>query len=273
MKKFLFLAMATLPLVFISCSKDNEIPENTENTENPDEELIIKELPKIDNISLDYHPSNQIVNLPRDVESEGASISLKYDSYWITQLKLDKNTISFNALENTENEAGHRFDTIFISNQGINIGFVCVSQARKPISPTRLVWAVSSAMYKNKALCNSDMTGQEITKAIYNLEKTTNGQDSYKNYPAFAYCIEMNHDPENNMEWHLPSLNEMRKYVNGQSYKGTPFDKHNYWWSATENTLRGDAFNLYSQSAVSRGSVSKSGDWWVMAFKNGKMIE
>ena len=91
MKKFLFLAMATLPLVFISCSKDNEIPENTENTENPDEELIIKELPKIDNISLDYHPSNQIVNLPRDVESEGASISLKYDSYWITQLKLDKN--------------------------------------------------------------------------------------------------------------------------------------------------------------------------------------
>ncbi len=35
--------------------------------------------------------------------------------------------------------------------------------------------------------------------------ETTNGNDSYRNYPAFAFCIVMNHDPENNMEWYLPS--------------------------------------------------------------------
>lgn len=83
------------------------------------------------------------------------------------------------------------------------------------------------------------------------------GKDSYKNYPAFAYCIEMNHDPENNMEWHLPSLHEMGKYANGQSYEGTPFDKHNYWWSASENSLNGNAFSLYAGSTASRGAESK----------------
>lgn len=128
-------------------------------------------------------------------------------------------------------------------------------------------------MYRDKALCGHGMSGIEITKAIYNLEKTTNGKDSYKNYPAFVYCIEMNHDPENNMEWHLPSFDEMMACRKGQSYIGTPLEQHNYWWTATENSIRGDAFNLYSKSIVSRSSVSKSGDWWVMVFRNGYMEE
>ena len=275
MKKILFLVITALSFGVVSCSEDDITSENEEITDdgNTDEEVEIKELPKMDNVSLDYHPSEQIINLPRDVESEGASISLKYDSYWITQLELKGDAISFKALENTENETGHRFDTIFISNQGVNIGSICVSQARRPISPTRLVWAVSSAIYRNKALGDLSWSGQEMTKAIYNLEKTTNGKDSYKNYPAFAYCIEMNHDPENNMEWHLPSFYEMREYANGQSYEGTPFDKHNYWWSASENDLNGNAFSLYAGSTASRGAESKGKDWWVMAFRNGEMCE
>ena len=158
--------------------------------------------------------------MPRDIESEGCIINLKDNSYWITKLKLSGKTISFNVLENSEIETGHRFDTIVISYKNERIGAICVTQARKPISTKRLVWALSNAMYRNKALCNSGMSGLEVTKAIYNLSKTTNGKDSYKNYPAFAYCIEMNHDPENNMEWHLPSENEIRAYAKGQWCEG-----------------------------------------------------
>lgn len=265
MKKVLFMLPVLAALfVLVSCSNDD----------NDIEEQSIQNLPSIDNVSLNYHASEQEIVLPMEVESVGAEISLRDNSYWISQLQLSGDIITFKVLENQDTEAGHRYDTIVISAKNKIIGTVCVSQARKPITGKRLVWAVSDAMYRNKALCTSDMSGMEITKAIYNLEKTTNGKDSYKNYPAFAYCIEMNHDPERNMEWHLPSLYEMKAYMKGQSYIGTPFDQHNYWWSATENTLTGDdAFNLYSQSAVSRGAVSKGGAWWVMAFRNGKMEE
>lgn len=263
MKK-IFLPLFVLTICFASCSKED----GNSTTEQ------IKPLPQLDNISLNYHNSEQTVELTRDIEKEKATLTLKDDSYWISKLKLNGNKITFTALENQDVEVGHRYDTILISIDDTRIGSICVTQARKPISPERLVWATSEALYRNKALCESGMSGLEITKAIYNLEKTTNGQDSYKNYPAFAYCIEMNHDPENSMEWHLPSMKEMEAYMKGQSYIGTPFDQHNYWWSATENTLTGDdAFNLYSQSAVSRGAVSKGGDWWVMAFRNGKMEE
>ena len=263
MKK-IFLPLFALTICLASCSKED----GNLTTEQ------IKPLPQLDNISLNYHNSDQEIELTRDIEKEGAILTVKDDSYWISKLKLNGNKITFTALENQDIEVGHRFDTILISINDVRIGSICVSQARKPISGKRLVWAVSDAMYRNKALCTSDMSGMEITKAIYNLEKTTNGKDSYKNYPAFAYCIEMNHDPKRNMEWHLPSLYEMKAYMKGQSYIGTPFDQHNYWWSATENTLTGDdAFNLYSQSAVSRGAVSKGGAWWVMAFRNGKMEE
>ena len=179
MKKVLFL-MAILSVVLTSCSSDDG-----------EEDVKIQKLPQIDNISLNYHTSEEIVSLPRDIESEGCIISLKDNSYWITQLKLSGKTISFNILENSDIETGHRFDTIVVSYKNERIGNICVTQARQPISTKRLVWAISSAMYRNKALCNSDMSGLEVTKAIYNLSKTTNGKDSYKNYPAFAYCIEM----------------------------------------------------------------------------------
>lgn len=257
-----YLVISALCLIFIGCSD--------KNANSP---LDAKLLPKMDNVSLNNHSSFQEVKLARDVDSEGAVVSLKYDSPWIRDLQLKGNIISFNCLENTDIETGHRFDTIIISVQNKRIGTICVTQARKPISSKELQWATIDALYRNKALCNSDMSGKQVTMAIYSLSKTTNGKDSYKNYPAFAYCIEMNHDPENNMEWHLPSLKEMRKYINGQSFEGTPIFSHNYWWTASENDLRGDAFNLYSKSAASRGSVDKWESCWVMAFRNGEMEE
>lgn len=255
--------------IFTSCSTD----ENNQSLE-VDPPIEINPLPHIDNISLNYHNSEQTIELSRNIEEEGASLSLKDNSYWISKLKLNGNKITFTALENQDIELGHRYDTILISVNGTRIGTICVSQARKPISPERLVWAVSDAMYRHSALCESKLSGQEITKAIYNLEKTTNGKDSYKNYPAFAYCIEMNHDPENNMEWHLPSEREMRAYsISSQSYEGTPIIQHNYWWTASENSIDGNAYNIYSKSVVTRGAVDKGGDWWVMAFRNGKIEE
>lgn len=262
MRKIILLTMAVLAISGCSNGED----EGGNNTD-------VQKLPKIDNVSLNYHPSEQTILLPRDVSSEGATVSLKDNSYWIAQLKLSGEKVSFRALENTDIETGHRFDTIVISIKNERIGSICVSQARKPISQTRLQWAASSAMYRNSALGGSGMTGKEITKAIYNLSKTTNGKDSYKNYPAFAFCIDMNHDPENNMEWHLASDREMAAYAKGQSYKGTPFYQHNYWWTASENNLNGNAYSLYSESTATRGAESKGNDWWVMAFKNGKMEE
>lgn len=260
MKKILLIL--TVLTLFWGCSnEDNESPKQ------------IQKLPRIDNLSLNYHSSEQKIKISRDIESEGATVSLKDNSYWITQLKLNGDIITFRALENQDIETGHRYDTIVINIENQRIGSICVSQARKPISTTRLVWALSNAMYRNQALCKANMSGVEVTKAIYNLSKTTNGKDSYKNYPAFAYCIEMNHDPQNNMEWHLPSENEMRAYANGQSYTGTPIIQHNYWWTASENNIKGNAYNLYSGSVASRASVDKGGDWWIMAFRNGKMEE
>ena len=67
--------------------------------------------------------------------------------------------------------------------------------------------------------------------------------------------------------------NEIRAYAKGQSYKGTPLYQHNYWWSSSENSINGNAYYIHSESTASIGAVSKGGDWWVIAFKNGKMEE
>lgn len=232
-----------------------------------------KPLSSIDNVSLNYRSSVETVTLSRDVESEGAVVKLKKGVSWINNIRLSGNKILFDVEENTTTTSGHRFDTICVAVKGQIIGSVCVTQARNPFSDTRLAWANSNATYLNKALSDKDLSGLEMTKLVYNLEKTTGGKDSYKNYPAFAFCIEMNHDPEHNMEWYLPSEDEIRSYAESQSYKGTPIARHNYWWSSTENQFNGSAFNVYSGSVASRGSVSKAGEWWVVAYRNGKIEE
>lgn len=257
------LIATTLAFSLVSCGDD----------EDSFNDIKAAQLPKMDNISLNYHATSKTVILDRDVESEGAAISLKKGVSWINNIHLSGKILSFDVEENTMTTIGHRFDTIIVSLKGIRIGSICVTQARNPFSGSRLVWANSDALYRNAPLSNSDLDGWEMTKLVYNLEKTTGGKDSYKNYPAFAYCIEMNHDPDNNMEWYLPSENEIRSYANAQSYAGTPIAKHNYWWSSSENHLDGNAYNVYSGSIASRGAVSKSQDWWVVAFRNGKIEE
>lgn len=47
MKKILFLGLAILSMVYISCSDDKKMEDH--------DDLKIQELPKLDNVSLDYH--------------------------------------------------------------------------------------------------------------------------------------------------------------------------------------------------------------------------
>ena len=261
------LLFSFMGMVTISCSGDDD-------DDNKGGSSKAVPLSKMSNVSLNYRATSEVVTLSRDVESEGATVSLRKGVSWINNIRLSGRTIRFDVEENTGTTTGHRFDTLVVAEKGVVIGTICVTQARNPFSDSRLVWANANAMYRNTPLATSDyLSGLEMTKLIYNMENTTNGKDSYRNYPAFAFCIEMNHDPENNMEWYLPSDNEMRSYAIGQSFSGTPLARHNYWWTSTENTWNGNAFNLYSGSIVTRGAVSKSEDWWVVAFRNGKIEE
>ena len=149
----------------------------------------------------------------------------------------------------------------------VSLGYRATSQV---VTLSRDVQSEGAA-YRNAPMGTHGLNGLEATKLVYNLEKATGGKDTYKNYPAFAFCIEMNHDPEHHMEWYLPSVDEMRSYAHGQSYSGTPVARHNYWWTSTENSLNGNAYNLFSGSTASRGAVPKAEEWWVVAFRNGKI--
>ena len=259
MKKKVYLYLltlvtfTTLNFCMTSCGGDDEERGSTTK---------VTPLPQMNNVSLSYRASVETVTLPRDVQAEGATVSLKKGVSWINNIQLSGKIISCDVEENTGTSSGHRFDTLVVAVNGIRIGTICVTQSRNPFSDTRLVWANSKALYRDKPLSSanlgsSNFGGLEMTKMIYNLEKTTGGKDSYKNYPAFAFCIEMNHDPENNMEWYLPSEDELRSYDHGQS--------------STED--HEGAINVYSGSTASRGPVSKSQDWWVVAFRNGKIEE
>lgn len=248
MKRILFVAWSIV--VLTSCS-----------SEESESKKKIELLPNIKNVSLNSKSSSQEVLLPKDIESEGAVVSLKDNAFWINHLSLKQNKITFDVIENIYTEQGHRFDTIEIKVDKIRIGTVCVTQARQSISPNNMVWAYSNAPLFDGELPEK-LSGMEATKYIFNLEKTTKGKDNYKNYPVFAYCIEMNHDPENNMEWHLPTSFEMSGYRGYQI-----LDKHEYWWTATDGSGRGYPFS------TSHGTTpkSKSERYWVYAFRNGKI--
>lgn len=192
MKKILLVILASM--AFYGCSSDSDNEEDTGKE-------IINPIDKIPNISLDYNYSSNEIKLSRNVEEDGATISLKNNSKWIKQLRLENDLVKFSVEENLSYEYGHRFDTILINKGANRIGTICVSQARRFDSNITMQWCNDKALYKEDKL--SIFPGKEATIFIYNLEKTTNGKDNYKNYPAFAYCIDMNHDPENNMEWHL----------------------------------------------------------------------
>ena len=275
MRKKVFIGIAAVfmlslaSVLAVSCGggdDDEDRPGSSVSTK-------VEPLSPMSDVSLGYRATSQEVTLSRDVQSEGAVVTLKKGVSWINNLHLSGKAITFDVEENTTVSTGHRFDTLVVSVKGTTIGTVCVTQARNPFSDTPLVWSNVGAAYRNAPMGTHGLSGLEATKLVYNLEKTTGGKDTYKNYPAFAFCIEMNHDPEHHMEWYLPSVDEMRSYAHGQSYSGTPVARHNYWWTSTENHLNGNAYNLFSGSTASRGAVPKAEEWWVVAFRNGKIEE
>ena len=222
-----------------------------------------KPLGSFQNISLDSKASEQTITLPRDVSGEGATVKLKDGVSWLNALVLNGNTITFKVEENTNVSTGHRYDTVLVIAQGVRIGAICVSQARPRKSPNNLEWAYAGHTYSQAQIPGAN--GKEMTRVIYNLEKTTNGADNYKNYPAFAYCIEMNHDPEHDMEWYLPcdkDLPDLRFYK---------VFNDNYYWSAT-SLMSGNyrSASVYKYNAAGT-SKRKTEQWGVYAFKDGSI--
>lgn len=226
-----------------------------------------------DKISLNFH--GQLVNYTLPTPNQGYNIKVKNSAYWISELRLNGNNMSFYAVENNELDRGYRTDTIVIYKGKYNIGEICVHQARTYISPEPLAWALPNAMYSTEILSEDYYTGQQLTQMVYELEKTTNGKDSYKNYPAFAYCIEMNIDPENNMEWHLENIDAIEDYCreeygNRQDFMRTPFAEHNIWWTATDYY---DTAPVIVRSTTASSVSSKLDEHYVLSFRNGRIDE
>ncbi|MBQ8205260.1 MAG: hypothetical protein IJZ78_05505 [Alistipes sp.] len=246
-------------IVCIACACEKEaISENCEY------------LPEIKNVSLNHHGQNVRVSLPfNGVIPHNINAKTKYGSYWIQRLECDHDLLTFYAVENNEYDRGYRSDTVYIYSGQQEIGKFCVVQARNYISPKEMKWALPESIMYNEPIGENGMTGLELTRVVYELKKTTNGKDSYKNYPAFAYCIDMNIDPQNNMEWHLPSIEEMYVYRgNRQDFMESQFAEHDIWWSAD-----GGETNVYvvQRATVATTVQKKNANHWVMAFRNGEM--
>lgn len=260
MKKALLL-ISLLSLLFTNCGRID--PEPTPEPTPTPTPAPPKSLGEFKNVSLDSKSSSQQVTLPRDVSSEGATVKLKNGVSWINGLSLNGKTISFNVEENTNVSTGHRFDTIEVRAQGIRIGAICVTQARPRKSSDKLQWTTSGHTYWGADIPGSN--GKEKTIAIYNLEKTTGGKDNYKNYPAFAYCIEMNHDPDKDMEWYLPVADELpdiRQY---------PAFSDMYYWTSTSLSSGGyESARVYKYNTAAT-SKKKNELMGVYAFRNGKI--
>ena len=256
MKKLFYASalLLTAGAFVVSCGKDPSQTDEIKHNTSP--------LSAISDISLDSNPSSQVVKLSRNVESDEAVVSIEDNSSWIRHLKLSGNEISFDVEENPNVTTGHRYDNIIITIDDVKVGSFLVTQARNRKAPNTLQWANSDATYYNQELPSNLTTGKAITEFIYNLEKTTNGKDSYKNYPAFAYCIEMNHDPEHNMEWHMGMESEtedMRMY--GQF-------GDDYYWCADDLSETYARVYKYNSGATSRKKTEYK---LVYAFRNGKM--
>lgn len=254
--KMIIAALCGL-LCLTGCSKENGNNNEDNNTNNP---IPIEIVP---NVSLDSNPIYKEVELSRNVESEGATLALVNNSFWIKNLRLTNNIVSFNVDENNDIYTGHRFDTIEILIGNARIGSICVTQARNRKSLNKLNWCTIQASHFGHRIPSNLTTGKEITEYIYNLERTTNGADSYHNYPAFEYVIEMNHDPEKNMEWHLgcgSEIPDMRFY--------SQFADDYYWQADDLGTGDYACVFKYMTGATSR---LKTEAHLVYALHNGSM--
>ena len=251
MKQVLYIIIPVILLV--GCKKGDTEPE-------------IKKAPvqlsKIDNISLDSKSSSKTISLSRDVQIENARLELKNKSFWISNLKINADKVSFDVLENIYFDKGFRFDTISILVDNSIIGKIPIVQARNRISDKRQVWANELALYRKTELPLNSYNGLELTKYVYDLEIATNGKDSYKNYPAFAYCIDMNIDPAHNMEWYFPSIEEM---LDAHYHNYYFFTSHVYWWTASDS----ESFAFPHSETNGSTKFSKSEDYWIYAFRVG----
>ena len=256
-KRVLASILCIASIALISCT--SKIDDGTGNGGKEEQKVQPKQLGTINNVSLDSNPSHQEVTLPRNVESEGATVKALDNASWIKHISISGNKLSFDVEENPYVTTGHRFDTLAIFVSDTKIGTICVTQARSRKGAEKLAWCTSNATYYEAETPN--VSGKELTKLIYNLEKTTNGADSYKNYRAFAYCIEMNHDPDKDMEWHLPTEDEVG------DIRGDDRFTDGYYWTAESlrNTTSARVFKTNSGSTT-RKKTEKN---LVYAFRNG----
>lgn len=220
MKKILFVLSMLSTLVFNGCSGDN--------AEDNINELTID---KPADISASYESKEYVVKLSKDLTGLAEVTIHDYNSDFIRDLKLAGDKIEFWLDKNANTSRGYRTGQIDIISNGKVIQSFNVYQSRSPFAPTTLQWSNANATFDAEELSDivQRSTAKEITQFIYSLDKKTNGRDSYKNYPAFAYCIEMNHDPENNMEWYLPIGMPLPIMRNG-GWNLVNFDE--YWTAA-----------------------------------------
>lgn len=217
MKKILFSIMVTL--VIAGCSKSGDEKQNEDNT--------TINIEKPNDISASYDSEEYTVLLSENLIGVAEAKIHDYNSDFIRNVKLSGNKISFWLEENSNTNRGYREGQIDIIVNGTCIQSFKVYQARNSECSEALQWCNDKGTFTTNDLLDfSKKTGKEITEYIYNLEKTTNGTDTYKNYPAFAYCIEMNHDLPN-IEWYLPTKNEMENILIEKGYR---YFKNKEFW-------------------------------------------
>lgn len=195
MRNLLIILPVLFAFVFNACSSDSR--------ENDVDEITID---RLEDLKTSYESKEYSVKLSKDLTGLAEVKIHDYNSDFIRDLKLKGDKIEFWLEENTNTSRGYRTGQIDIISSGKVIQTFNIYQSRTPFAPTTLQWSNANATFDPDELADvvQSSNAKEITQFVYNLEKNTNGRDSYKNYSAFAYCIEMNPDPENNMEWYLP---------------------------------------------------------------------
>ena len=205
MKKYVFLFSF---IFFLSCS------ENEDNS--------LTQMGRVAEISRDYTEQSLSVKIPTQLNEQDIICNLRHDSYWINDILASKEHIKFHVELNSDRSKGYRSDTIDLFCKGVNVGYIEVYQARHPMSLQKLTWGPDILLSLPKG------DGKKETEMLYHFCKNSDGRYSLSDFPAFAYCIEMNHNPEKNMEWYLPSeRSEKYREVSNNNY---PFD----FWSSTE---------------------------------------
>jgi len=223
MNKFLLLIASSLLLfAAVGCSNDN-------GGEKPDTPAVPPQLGELAPISLSHEElvSEKIIPVVYSNKIKITTVGHLSITSQLSAADKSRTKIMLYIVPNSDDTKGYLESSVSINYDETCIGTFKVYQARRRYSTMPVNW--SKAVGK---LSNLPKDGLEATKYVYNLEKTTNGADSYKNYPAFAWCIDMNYDPENNMEWYLPVYGE-KAY---EDIYTSDWNSHHNFWSSSLNT-------------------------------------